>query len=106
MNQKTGGAMQNEQTATERIIQRGSSSNGHGGSKPEHREGPVAATIEDQTAKLPSDIFLWGSIGAMAASAVLQIVGQRKTSLFIGQWVAPILIMGLYNKIVKVAGHD
>jgi hypothetical protein len=98
--------MQNEQTATERTLQRGSSTNGHGGSKPEHREGPVAETIENQTAKVPSDIFLWASVGAMATSAILQIAGQKKISLFFGQWVAPILIMGLYNKIVKVAGHD
>ena len=75
-------------------------------SKPEHREGPVAKTIEEETAKVPSDIYLWASVGAMAASAILQIAGKRKVSLFIGQWVSPILIMGLYNKIVKVAGHD
>lgn len=74
--------------------------------KPEHREGPVARTIEEQTAKVPSDIYLWLSVGAMAASAVLQVLGRRKVSLFIGQWVSPILIMGLYNKIVKTHGHD
>lgn len=98
--------MQQHETATERSIQRKSSANGHGGSKPEHKEGPVAMTIEQQTAKVPSDIYLWTSVGAMAASAVLQVLGHRKVSLFIGQWVAPVLIMGLYNKIVKVAGHD
>ncbi len=27
----------------------------------EHSEGIVARTIEEQTAKLPSDIFLWGA---------------------------------------------
>lgn len=74
--------------------------------KPEHREGPVAKTIEEQTAKVPSDIYLWASVGCMAASAVLQIMGRRKVSLFLGQWVSPILIMGLYNKIVKTHGHD
>jgi hypothetical protein len=26
----------------------------------EHSEGPVAQAIEEQTAKLPSDAFLWG----------------------------------------------
>lgn len=98
--------MQEQQTATGRTLQRGTNSNGHGGSKAEHKEGPVAATIENETAKVPSDIYLWASVGAMAASAVLQIAGKRKVSLFLGQWVAPILIMGLYNKIVKVAGHD
>jgi len=95
-----------DQMTKEKTIQKGSSSNGHGGSKPQHKEGPVAKTIENQTAKIPSDIYLWASVGAMATSAVLQLMGHRKVSLFFGQWVSPILIMGLYNKIVKVAGHD
>jgi hypothetical protein len=72
----------------------------------EHREGPVARTIEDQTAKLPSDIFLWTSIAIMGASLILKIAGKKHTSLFVGQWPAPILIMGVYNKLVKQQGHD
>lgn len=74
--------------------------------KPEHREGPVARVIEEQTAKVPSDVYLWTSVGAMAAAAALQLFRKKHLSLFIGQWVAPFLIMGLYNKVVKVAGHD
>ena len=29
----------------------------------EHSEGVVAKTIEQQTAKLPSDVFLWAALG-------------------------------------------
>lgn len=36
--------------------------------KADHREGKVARMIEDQTAKLPSDVFLWASLGSMATS--------------------------------------
>ena len=72
----------------------------------EHREGPVARTIEEQTAKLPSDTFLWASVAAMAASLTLKIIGKNHTALFIGQWAAPFLLFGIYNKIVKVEGHD
>jgi hypothetical protein len=32
----------------------------------QHSEGAVARTIEEQTAKLPSDTFLWMAVGAMA----------------------------------------
>lgn len=71
-----------------------------------HSEGTVARTIEQQTAKLPSDIFLWAAGGAIATSAVLQLTGKSKASLFLGQWVAPFLLLGVYNKIVKVAGSD
>ena len=73
---------------------------------PQHQEGPVARAIEEQTAKLPSDTFLWTSLGAMAVSLTLQALGKRHTSLFVGQWAAPFLILGLYNKLVKQMGHD
>jgi hypothetical protein len=71
-----------------------------------HSEGTVAKTIEEQTAKLPSDTFLWMAVGAMTASATLQIMGQRHVSLFIGQWAPTFLIFGLYNKLVKQLGSD
>ncbi len=72
----------------------------------QHAEGEVAKTIEEQTAKIPSDVFLWTAMGIMAASAMLQLSGKKHTSLFFGQWVAPILLLGIYNKIVKTQGHD
>jgi hypothetical protein len=73
---------------------------------PEHREGGLAKPIEEQTAKLPSDTFLWAAITLMASSLTLQAIGRKHISLFIGQWVAPFLLFGIYNKIVKVGGHD
>ncbi|QDK78810.1 hypothetical protein EXU85_09410 [Spirosoma sp. KCTC 42546] len=75
-------------------------------SNPEHSEGPVATAIEEQTAKLPSDIFLWASLGSMAVSLYLQARGSRHRSLFVGQWAAPFLLLGIYNKLVKLEGHD
>ena len=73
---------------------------------PEHKEGKVARTIEEQTAKLPSDIFLWASLGSMGASLVLKVLKQNHTALFVGQWAAPFLLLGIYNKLVKIEGHD
>ena len=35
-------------------------------------EGQVARAIEGQTAKLPSDTFLWAAMASMATSATLQ----------------------------------
>lgn len=72
----------------------------------EHREGTIARTIEQQTAKLPSDLFLWSAIGSMVGSAILQIRGDKIRSLFVGQWAAPFLIVGLYNKLVKLSGSE
>jgi hypothetical protein len=71
-----------------------------------HKEGPVAKAIEQQTAKVPSDVFLWTSFAVMGAALVMKLAGKDHISLFVGQWAAPILIMGLYNKLVKVEGHD
>jgi len=71
-----------------------------------HSEGFVARTIEEQTAKLPSDVFLWSAMGVAAVSCVMHVSGDHQDSRFYGQWVAPLLIMGLYNKIVKVHGSD
>lgn len=72
----------------------------------EHKEGPIARRIEKQTAKLPSDTFLWGAVASIGISAVLQMMNRKEASLFVGQWVPTLLIFGLYNKIVKVAGSD
>jgi hypothetical protein len=72
----------------------------------EKKEGRVAKAIEEQTAKLPSDTFLWVSVGAMTAALVLQLARQKHLSLFIGQWAAPFLLFGIYNKLVKQSGHD
>ncbi len=71
-----------------------------------HTEGPVAKSIEQQTSRIPSDLFLWTAVGAVAVSAVLQATNRRERSLFFGQWVPTILLLGVYNKIVKVSGHD
>lgn len=71
-----------------------------------HGEGKVAEAIEEQTAKLPSDLFLWSAMGAMGVSLALKIAGRKHTALFVGQWAAPFLLLGIYNKIVKTQGHD
>lgn len=72
----------------------------------QHSEGKVARTIESETAKLPSDTFLWAAVAAMGGAAVLQMAGRKHESLFVGQWVAPFLLFGVYNKLVKIAGSD
>lgn len=72
----------------------------------QHSEGTVAQMIEEQTAKLPSDIFLWAALGSMGLSLAMALTGRQHTANFFGQWVPTLLIFGVYNKIVKVEGHD
>lgn len=71
-----------------------------------HSEGSTARAIEEQTAKLPSDTFLWLAIGSIAASLTLKCVGKDHGALFVGQWAPTFLILGLYNKTVKQLGSD
>lgn len=70
------------------------------------KEGGLAKAIEEQTAKISSDVFLWASVGAMVVSLGLKISKQNHTALFVGQWAAPFLLFGIYNKIVKTQGSD
>jgi hypothetical protein len=73
---------------------------------PEHEEGIVARSIEQQTAKLPSDLFLWAAVGSIGASLALRLMGRDRDAIFVGEWAPTFLILGLYNKLVKVAGSD
>lgn len=70
------------------------------------QEDPFTGAIEFQTSKVPSAVFLGLAIGSMAASAILQIAGKRHWALFVGQWAAPFLVIGNYNKMVKQHGSD
>jgi hypothetical protein len=74
--------------------------------EPTQREGFIARSIEQQTAKLPSDTFLWAALGSIGASIVLTIMGDQKRANFVGQWAPTFLILGLYNKMVKLHGSD
>ena len=72
----------------------------------EHSEGTMARTIEAQTAKLPSDVWLWAAFAAIGVSMLFHGTGKREDGLFVGQWVAPLLLFGVYNKLVKIGGSD
>jgi hypothetical protein len=69
-------------------------------------EGTVAKAIERQTSRLPSDTFLWAATAAIGTSVTLQMMGKQHASLFVGQWAPTLLILGLYNKLVKQLGSD
>jgi hypothetical protein len=70
------------------------------------REDRLTRTIEKQTARVPSTGFLGAAIAAMAGSAVLLGFNKKQAALFVGQWAAPFLLLGIYNKMVKQHGSD
>jgi hypothetical protein len=71
-------------------------------------EDKVTKEVEQQTSKIPSILFLAASLAAMGISAALKCCKTKddNTALFVGQWAAPFLLLGIYNKIVKTEGHD
>jgi hypothetical protein len=71
-----------------------------------HEEGSTTKAIENQTAKLPSTLFLTAALASMAGALALKVCGHKHTALFVGQWAAPFLLLGIYNKMVKQQGHD
>jgi hypothetical protein len=71
-----------------------------------HPEGPIARAIEEQTTKIPSDIFLWAAGGSIALSLALKFLRKDHQALFVGQWAPTFLILGIYNKLVKQLGSD
>jgi hypothetical protein len=70
-------------------------------------EGELTKRIEEQTAKVPSVGFLGLAIGSMALSAGLAIFSERKEfANFVGLWAPSFLLLGIYNKMVKLQGSD
>ena len=69
-------------------------------------EDRFTGAIERRTANVPSSVFLGLAVGSMVASAVLKVSGKDDWAIFVGQWAAPFLIMGNYNKMVKQHGSD
>ncbi len=70
----------------------------------EHAEGSLTRAIEQHTAKVPSDFFLFAAMGAMGLSLYFHLTDRPNESRFVGMWAPTILTMGVYNKVVKVFG--
>jgi hypothetical protein len=72
----------------------------------EVEEDQFTAAIEKSTSKIPTSAYLVLALGAMAVSAGLQAWNKKHESMFVGQWAAPFLLLGIYNKLVKLHGSD
>jgi hypothetical protein len=69
-------------------------------------EGEITGMIESQTSQIPSSAYLGAAIGSMAVAAVLKAARKDQWAIFVGQWAAPFLLLGVYNKMVKQHGSD
>jgi hypothetical protein len=78
-----------------------------GGVRPgEHEEGLTTKRIEQFTSQIPSGTYLALAVGSMTLSALLYSKGRKSDAQFVSAWAPTILLLGLYNKIVKLQGSD
>ena len=71
------------------------------------REGGLTRTIELQTAKIPSVGYLSLAIGSIGLSVGLEIFLKKKEiGNFVGLWAPTFLLIGIYNKLVKMEYED
>lgn len=70
------------------------------------KEDQFTAAIEQYTSQVPSSAYLGLAIASILGSVTLQISGKKHEALFVGQWVAPFLLLGIYNKMIKQHGSD
>jgi hypothetical protein len=74
--------------------------------KGEVQEDQITAAIEKCTAQVPSSAYLGLAVASMAVSLGFSLAKRQHTALFVGQWAAPFLLIGIYNKLVKLHGSD
>jgi hypothetical protein len=72
----------------------------------EAQEDQLTASIEKHTAPIPSSAYLGAALGSMAVSVGFKLAKKTDWALFVGQWAAPFLLLGIYNKLVKLHGSD
>jgi hypothetical protein len=75
-------------------------------SRGEAKEDQVTAAIEKVTSQVPSSLYLAAAVSSMIASFSFKIAKKDHAALFVGQWAAPFLLLGIYNKLVKQHGSD
>lgn len=72
----------------------------------EKTEDQFTALLEAQSSSIPTSVFLGAAVASIIGSLSLKIAGKNDQALFVGQWAAPFLLLGIYNKMVKQHGSD
>ena len=72
----------------------------------EAQEDQFTGMLDSVTSKIPCSLFLSAAFLSILGSVSFKIAKKQHEALFIGQWVAPFLILGIYNKMVKQHGSD
>ena len=65
------------------------------------QEDQITSFMESYSSKLPSSFFLGAAFASIIGSLILKTSGRDENALFVGQWAAPFLLLGIYNKMVN-----
>lgn len=75
--------------------------------KSEPKEGRLTKKVEQVTARVPSMTYLGLAVGSIILSASIAAFSERKSvANFVGLWAPTLLLIGVYNKLVKLEGSD
>ena len=67
------------------------------------KEGKLTRSIEQQTSRMPSILFLGAAGASIVGSLISFISGRKQFATLMGEWVPTFLLLGMYNKFVKEA---
>lgn len=69
--------------------------------EPSEPEWALTRKVEDRIVRIPGDMFLWTAGLSVGASFLLQVMGRKSESLFVGQWAPTLLLLGIYREVIK-----
>lgn len=65
-------------------------------------DGKLTKAIDNQITKIPTSFFILLAGGVVALSLGLAVNEKKKSwASYVGQWVPTLLLLGIYDKIVK-----
>jgi hypothetical protein len=70
------------------------------------REGRFTQRIDRLASAVPSATWLVLAGGSLAAALTLKLMRHHQAANFVGEWVPTFLLIGVYNKLVKLAESD
>ncbi len=72
----------------------------------QHKEGELTKAIEHYTSQIPSGAYLAMAFGSIGLSIGFRAMGNKDAANFVGHWPSAFLLLGLYNKVVKLHGSE
>ncbi len=54
---------------------------------------------------IPTETYVYATVGSIIASAVMFLTGRRHLALFIGEWPMTFLALGLLYKLMRPSGE-